>query len=124
MSKKKTKLANHLRNHMTLPEVLLWNQIKSGQMGYDFNRQFCLGPYIADFYCREVRLVVEVDGLVHELKAKSDAKRDKWLATNRVEVLRIPAKSVLKSPYSAAQRIKERLVELEASKDPERDTSF
>ncbi len=124
MATKKKKLANHLRNHMTLPEVLLWNQIKSSQTSYDFNRQFCLGPYIADFYCREIRLVVEVDGLVHELKAKADAKRDNWLATHRIAVLRIPAKSILKNPYSAAQRIKERLVELEASKNPERDTSF
>jgi very-short-patch-repair endonuclease len=114
--KKKRKLAKHFRNNMTLPEVLLWNQIKWCQIGFDFNRQFCLGPYIADFYCRKVRLVVEVDGLVHQLKTKADAERDAWLKAHGVHVLRVTAKSVLRNPHAVSQYIRAHILELMTSR--------
>lgn len=55
-----------LRNNSTLGEVLLWNELKAGKlMGYKFNRQKPIGGYIVDFYCRELNLVIEVDGDIH-----------------------------------------------------------
>jgi cyclase len=49
---------------MSLPEILLWQQIRASNIGYSFRRQKALGSYIADFYCHELALVVEVDGAI------------------------------------------------------------
>jgi len=58
-------LARKLRNDSTLGEVLLWNEIKSKKLyGYDFQRQKPLLNYIADFYCYELALVIEIDGSI------------------------------------------------------------
>lgn len=58
--------SRYLRNNSTLAEVLLWQQLKAGQLrGYKFNRQKPLGRYIVDFYCKKLNLVIEVDGESH-----------------------------------------------------------
>ncbi len=60
-------LAKKLRENMTFSEVKLWNEIKDGQlMGYDFDRQRPMGNYIVDFYCKDLQLALEVDGITHE----------------------------------------------------------
>jgi very-short-patch-repair endonuclease len=59
-------LAKKFRNESTLGEVLLWNALKTKQMrGYDFQRQKPLLRFIADFYCNELNLIIEVDGQYH-----------------------------------------------------------
>lgn len=58
--------SRNLRNNSTLSEVLLWQQLRAGQVrGYKFNRQKPLGNYIVDFYCKKLALVIEVDGASH-----------------------------------------------------------
>ena len=48
---------------MTLSEVLLWKSIKGKQMlGYDFDRQRPIDNYIVDFYCKDLKLAIEIDG--------------------------------------------------------------
>jgi len=91
--------AKAMRKAMSLPEVLLWRQLRGqGVGGLRFRRQRPLGPYILDFYCAETRLAVEVDGQSHEFEAQAahDLRRDQWLAQNGVRVLRLPAVLVLK----------------------------
>jgi len=52
---------------MTYSEVMLWNELKNGKMlGYDFDRQRPIGNYIVDFYCKDLKLAIEVDGITHE----------------------------------------------------------
>jgi very-short-patch-repair endonuclease len=59
-------LAKKLRRNMTYSEVMLWNEIKNGKLkGYDFDRQRPIGNYIVDFYCKDLRLALEVDGISH-----------------------------------------------------------
>ncbi len=59
---------------MTFSEVKLWNEIKNGQlMGYDFDRQRPIGNYIVDFYCKDLRLALEVDGITH-LEEKAEER--------------------------------------------------
>jgi very-short-patch-repair endonuclease len=51
---------------MTFSEVKLWNELKNGKMlGYDFDRQRPVGDYIVDFYCKDLLLALEVDGITH-----------------------------------------------------------
>lgn len=59
-------LARKLRKDMTFGEVLLWNELKEDKLwGFDFDRQRCIDNYIVDFYCKELMLAIEVDGMSH-----------------------------------------------------------
>ena len=58
--------AKKLRKTMTFSEVKVWNELKNGQlMGYDFDRQRPIGNYIVDFYCKDLLLALEIDGITH-----------------------------------------------------------
>lgn len=60
-------LAKKLRKTMTFSELKLWNELKNGQlMGYDFDRQRPIGNYIVDFYCKDLLLALEIDGITHQ----------------------------------------------------------
>ena len=62
-----------------------------GELGWDaFRRQLVIGPYITDFACTKLRLIVEVDGPYHEARTRPDARRDRGLAQLGWDVLRIP----------------------------------
>jgi very-short-patch-repair endonuclease len=76
---------------MTIAEHKLWTLIRRRQpLGYRFRRQHPIGPYIADFVCLEVKLIIEVDGSQHaeELNAYKDRDRTLWLASQGFRVLR------------------------------------
>ena len=65
-------LARQLRKNMTLSEVLLWNELKQGQMhGFDFDRQRSIDEYIVDFYCKDLMLAIEIDGCSHDSETAS-----------------------------------------------------
>jgi very-short-patch-repair endonuclease len=67
-----------LRNNSTLSEVLLWQKLRAGSMlGFKFNRQKPLGKYIVDFYCKNLNLVIEIDGSSHDDKYEEDLIRQK-----------------------------------------------
>ncbi|RMH31531.1 MAG: endonuclease domain-containing protein [Planctomycetota bacterium] len=89
--------ATRMRQEMSLPEVLLWREIKNKKLeGLRFRRQHPLGPWIADFYCHDHALVVEVDGRSHSReRLERDRARDDWMQSRRIHVLRIPATTVL-----------------------------
>jgi len=62
-----------LRNDSTLSEILLWNELKAGKMmEYKFNRQKPMLNYIVDFYCKPLKLVIEVDGVSHDNQVSYD----------------------------------------------------
>ena len=94
--------ARKLRQAMSLPEVLLWQELRRGSVGWRFRRQHSIGPYVADFYCHEVRFVLEVDGESHIDRRVGDVERDRWLMERGYVVKRISAERVLKSPSAAA----------------------
>jgi len=89
--------AGTLRREMSLPEVLLWRQLRRRQTGYKWRKQHPAGPYVLDFYCDAAKLCVEVDGEAHDRGnwPRKDALRDAWLAQHEIATLRIPAAEVL-----------------------------
>ncbi|MFZ2997341.1 endonuclease domain-containing protein [Sphingobium sp.] len=89
--------ARQLRGAMSLPEVKLWQVLRERPGGLKFRRQHPSGPYVADFYCHEARLVIEVDGEGHNRgdAPLSDERRDGWFAARGLLVLRIPAMTIL-----------------------------
>jgi very-short-patch-repair endonuclease len=93
----KTRLARQLRKSSTLAERKLWRFLRSRSLGgFKFVRQEPIGPYVADFVCRERRLVVEADGGQHA-ESRRDAVRDQWLAAHRYRVLRFWNNEVLEN---------------------------
>jgi very-short-patch-repair endonuclease len=79
------KLAQKLRQNMTLGEVLLWQRLKRRQMrGYDFDRQRPIDRYIVDFYCKNLKLAIEIDGSSHD---SEEAKVNDEIRQERLEVL-------------------------------------
>jgi very-short-patch-repair endonuclease len=75
--------ARSLRRSLTKQEFLLWRRLRNRQLeGFKFVRQEPVGPYYADFACRERQLIVEVDGSQH-LESTKDVRRDKaWLPSD------------------------------------------
>ncbi|MDB5691357.1 MAG: hypothetical protein JWO81_420 [Alphaproteobacteria bacterium] len=82
---------------MTLPEVLLWRELRQRPEGFKFRRQHPAGPYVLDFYCEAARLAVEVDGEAHDRgdMPERDNERDEWLRVAGIRSLRVPAREVL-----------------------------
>ena len=87
-------LARANRRAGNLAEVLLWHELKQNKMGVSFTKQKPIGNYIADFYCLEKNLVIEIDGSSHDNKYKYDSLRDEYMQTLGIHVLRITDKDV------------------------------
>ena len=89
--------ARELRREMSLPEILLWRQLRRKQLGFKWRKQHPAGPYDLDFYCDAAKLCVEVDGEAHERgdQRLKDGRRDARLARHGIATLRIPAAEVL-----------------------------
>ena len=86
--------AQQNRKAGNLSEALLWNELKQRKMGVQFKRQRPIGNYIADFYCREKNLVIEIDGWTHDDKYEYDKERDEYMNSLGIHVLRISDKDV------------------------------
>ena len=83
-----TQRARDLRHAATPAERKLWEQLSRSQLGVKFSRQMPVGPWFADFLCRELRLVIELDGYSHDLQPERDKARDDWMRENGYRVLR------------------------------------
>jgi very-short-patch-repair endonuclease len=84
---------------MTPAETAMWRVLRGrGFEHYKFRRQTRIGPWVADFCCYELRLVVELDGGVHRLREAEDAARDADLLRRGFTVLRFGNEAVLANP--------------------------
>ncbi len=90
-----------LRKNMTEAERLLWYLLlrKRKMLGYTFNRQRPVMKYIVDFMCKELKLIIEVDGGYHEIDSvvKKDKKREDTLKECGFKVIRFSNDDVLKN---------------------------
>ena len=103
------KRARNLRSEMSLPEAVLWRELRKRPEGLKFRRQHPAGIYVLDFYCAAARLAIEVDGFAHESEnaARADAARSHFLRSQGVATLRVPARAVLENMEGAVARIVE-----------------
>ena len=100
-------IAERLRKEMTAAEKLLWEKVCKNQLGTRIRRQHPIWKFIADFYCHEVKLVIEIDGDVH-LNAdnkKYDISRDIVLNEFRIEVLRFTNHQVINEMNDVIKKI-------------------
>ena len=104
--------ARSLRSRATASERALWAILRRRQQwGLRFRRQHPIGPFVVDFVCLERRLIVEVDGCVHEhaRRIEADLMRDAWLANQRFKIVRIPSGIAAEDPDRACAMIAEAL---------------
>ena len=89
--------ARRLRREMSLPEVLLWRELRRRPGGLKFRRQHPAGPFVLDFVCLSARLAIEVDGEAHDRGGNPgrDEARDQWVMAQGFRTVRIPARAVL-----------------------------
>ena len=102
-------LRQHLRNNATSAEQLLWQILKHSKLhNRKFRRQHSIGHYIVDFYCPTEKLIIEVDGSVHEVEEvkKRDIEREKQLTELGFNVLRINNDEVFENLDKVAAKIK------------------
>ena len=88
--------ARELRSSMTPSENVLWQALKGRQLdGLRFRAQHPVGRFILDFYCPEHKLVIEVDGDIHETNPERDKERSAYLAAFGYKVVRLHNAEVL-----------------------------
>ncbi len=103
--KKKRK---HLRNHSTPAEIELWKYLKRKQISLlKFRRQHSVGHYILDFYCSEIKLGIELDGECHIYTEAYDTKRENYIKSKGINILRYENSMVFEHPEVILEEIKE-----------------
>ncbi len=88
--------AREMRHNATPAEEVLWAALRGRQLaGLKFRRQDVIGPFIADFYCASARLIVEVDGDIHDTQKEYDAYRTRQFEDHGYRVIRFSNEEVL-----------------------------
>lgn len=99
--------ARALRREMTLPEGMLWQALRQRPDGFKFRRQHPIGRCVVDFYCPVARLVIEVDGQSHRMgdNPERNKRRDAWLLSQGLQVLRFDAGDLIRDVESVVTAI-------------------
>jgi len=82
--------AKNLRKNMSDTELKFWYRINRNQLGVKFRRQQPIGPYIVDFICHSLKLVIELDGDQHINNIEYDNKRTQYIESQGYMLIRIP----------------------------------
>jgi 5-methyltetrahydrofolate--homocysteine methyltransferase len=110
--------ARELRRSMTRAEHILWDQLRRDRFaGLRFRRQHPMDGYIADFFCHQMRLIVEVDGEVHERQREYDALRNDHFESQGYRVLRFTNPQVLRQTRWVVDQIEQAMRERCCSPD-------
>jgi len=118
---RKSLFTKKLRQTMTPTETLLWNKLRNrGFKGIKFRRQVNIGPYIADFLCKQHRLIIEIDGSIHVDQKEYDQERDLYLSDRGYHVVRNSTTEVLGDIDSILQLISNSIFSKQSSPSPVR----
>ncbi|MBA4164592.1 MAG: hypothetical protein C0510_08180 [Erythrobacter sp.] len=107
-----TSRARDLRRRATPAERALWEHLSRCQLGAKFSRQMPVGPFFADFLCRELKLVIESDGISHDRSPDDDARRDARMASGGYCVLRFTNADILGNIEGVVSAIREEVERL------------
>ncbi|UAB78683.1 endonuclease domain-containing protein [Erythrobacter sp. SCSIO 43205] len=110
-----TNRARTLRREATPAERILWEHLSRSQQGAKFSRQMPVGPYYADFLCRELKLVIELDGYSHDVAPERDVVRDQWMKAEGYIVLRFTNADVHENIEGVIKTIRLKIEEMRGS---------
>ena len=112
-------VARELRRDMTAEEKILWEAIRNHRLScLKFRPQHPVGRFVLDFYCAEIRLVVEVDGSSHSGRGEHDQARTEALATHGYAVIRFSNDEIVSHLPSVLLRIQRTAEQLRNSPSP------
>ncbi len=103
-----------LRKEMTKAEVLLWLELKNKKLGVRILRQFSVGPFVIDFYCPELKLAIEVDGVTHSTdeEIEYDKYREEAIAQLGIQFIRYTNPEIYDNRGNVIEKIKKKIEEL------------
>jgi very-short-patch-repair endonuclease len=105
--------ARELRNAATPAERELWKHVSKSQIaGAKFSRQMPVGPYFADFLCRQCKLIIEIDGYSHDLTIERDSVRTRYLEAQGYTVMRFSNAEVLGQTEGVIWKISQVLADM------------
>ena len=111
--------ARELRKNATFTERLLWKYLRAGQLnGYHFLRQKPIDEFIVDFYCKRLKLVIEIDGVTHNDKQGYDKRRENRLKELGFTVIRFDGYTILENVTGALDLIMNCIEEIENKTSP------
>jgi very-short-patch-repair endonuclease len=105
-------MAKRMRRDMTLAEIILWKKLKDRKLFADkFRRQHPVGFYIADFYCHKYKLIIEVDGRIHEEQEirERDLNREAELKRLGLRIIRFTNDQIISDINYVISQIKAEL---------------
>jgi cyclase len=108
--------AEELRIRMTNAEIILWEALRNKKLsGLKFRRQHPIGRFIVDFYCHKYKLVVELDGGIHEVQEvkANDQNREEELKDFGLNILRFTNEQVINELAYVLQTIKQQVDRME-----------
>lgn len=108
--------AKTLRGNMTKAESLLWEKLKDNQVhNLKFRRQHPIGPYVVDFYCHKIKLVLEIDGGYHSTleQRQYDLEREGILKFNDLKVVRFTNEQIESELDLVLEKLDRLIVEIE-----------
>ncbi|GAB2633293.1 endonuclease domain-containing protein [Belliella aquatica] len=107
--------AKELRENMTIAEQVIWERLRAGKLnGLKFRRQHPISKFIIDFYCHQYKLVIELDGDVHEEKDQKerDLGREEELKNLGLHIIRFSNESVLNETNEVLFKILDKISEI------------
>ena len=109
--------AQELRSTMTTAEEILWNVLRINNRKLKFRRQHPVGNYVVDFYCHRIKLIIELDGAIHEVEEvkRHDTNRERHLKEFGLRVLRFKNADVLNDTNGVLRTIEHAIEELSSS---------
>lgn len=111
--------ARELRKEQNQPEALLWDCLRTGRLkGFKFRRQHPIGRFITDFYCAQANLVIELDGVTHRGREAADRRRQAWLESQGLLVMRCANHELTDGLDEFLELIWQRCCERRAAADP------
>ncbi len=108
-SKRAQEFAKDLRKRQTYAEELFSKMVRNRNMlNIKIRRQHPIGPFIADFYCHELKLAIELDGSINEVEEvkQKDIKREQFLKEQGLYVIRFNNDDVFTNPHLIEEQIK------------------
>jgi very-short-patch-repair endonuclease len=108
-------IARKLRRSETTAEAIFWSRLRGRRWRkLKFRRQHQIGEFIVDFYCDELRLVIELDGGIHltSLVSRRDREKEEYLNSIGMNIIRIANSVIVKNVDAALHYVSERIDEL------------
>jgi len=101
--------AKELRKNMTDAEKQLWDRINRNQLGVRFKAQHPIYKFVVDFYCHKYKLVIEIDGEIHNFQKQEDEGREEELKRLGLKIIRFTNDEVKEDLDRVVDEIKKEL---------------